>query len=297
MKFSAKSPTGAQFLLAGLLLIPIVASAHTLFLKPNAPKPDPDGRLSVSLMNGTFWSSESAVRQDRLADLTLVDAAGQSSDVDLEPWRVADKAVVVKVSLGDEGTYVLGAATRSSVAQMTAEEFNRYLRFEGLKEQRASREGFGESATAASERYTKFAKAIIQVGPTPTDSFQTSLNHKVEIVPLVNPGLLRVGDTFKARVYLDGKPLAGERVFASPGNAQATTSKDKPLEPLELVSSKDGRIEFKVTEQGLWYVRFIHLERLGDSEYWYSDLLVWLGLQDPRVPYESFWATLTFRVP
>jgi uncharacterized GH25 family protein len=297
MKLSAQSTTGAQLLLAGLLLLPTIASAHTLFLKPNAPQPDPDGRLGISLVNGTFWKSESAVRQDRLTDLTLVDAAGKSSDVDLAPWRVADETVIVEVNLGGEGTYVLGAATRSSVAQMTAKDFNRYLRYEGLKEQRASREGFGESETATSERYTKFAKAIIQVGPTPTDTFKTSLGHKVEIVPLVNPGMLRVGDTFKARIYLDGKPLAGERVFASPGNAQVTTPKDEPLEPLELISSKDGRIEFEVTEQGLWYVRFIRLERLGDSEYWYSDLLVWLGLEDRRVPYESFWATLTFRVP
>jgi hypothetical protein len=253
--------------------------------------------LSVSLINGTFWKSESVIRQDRLADLVLVDPAGRTRDVDLTSWRVVDKAAVVDVNLDQEGTYVIGAAARPSVARLPADDFNRYLRNEGLKDQHAAREDLGESETAVSERYTKFAKVILQAGPAPTDTFQTSLNHKAEIVPLVNPGSLQVGDTFKARAYFDGEPLAGERIFVSPGNAQVPSLQGGPLERLELISAQDGGIEFEVNEPGLWYVRFIRLERLGDSEYWYSDLLAWLGLQDPRVPYESFWATLTFSVP
>jgi hypothetical protein len=279
------------------LLFPGVVSAHTLFLKPETPHPAPDGALSILLMNGTFWESEAVLRQSRLADLRLVDPDSRARKIDLEHWRVADGTSMVDVNLGEEGTYVFGAATKPSLARLPAEEFNRYLHYEGLKDQYLAREALGESQVAVSERYTKFAKAVVQVGQETTGSFRTPLDHKVEIVPLVNPGALRVGDTFKARIYFDGQPLAGERVFVSSGNTKLSVPDEGPLETLQLVSAEDGGIEFDVTEPGSWYVRFIRLERLGDSEYWYSDFLVWLGVQDPRVPYESFWATLTFRIP
>ncbi|WP_319523969.1 DUF4198 domain-containing protein [uncultured Desulfosarcina sp.] len=54
--------------------------------------------------------------------------------------------------------------------------------------------------------YEQYAKAVISVGKVPDDAFSKPVGHKFEIVPLTNPDDLQLGDWFKFKVLLDGKP-------------------------------------------------------------------------------------------
>ena len=63
----------------------------------------------------------------------------------------------------------------------------------------------------------KFAKAMVQIGPSTSDSFRRAVGHQLELVPLMNPFSTRPGTTLKVQVYFDGKPLAGVDVERGDG--------------------------------------------------------------------------------
>ncbi|WP_319407673.1 DUF4198 domain-containing protein [uncultured Desulfosarcina sp.] len=54
--------------------------------------------------------------------------------------------------------------------------------------------------------YEQYAKAVISVGKVSDDAFSKPVGHKFEIIPLTNPDELQLGDWFKFKVLLDGKP-------------------------------------------------------------------------------------------
>jgi uncharacterized GH25 family protein len=181
-------------------------------------------------------------------------------------------------------------------ARIAPDNFNFYLRYEGLDDQARERTQVGEADIGVAERYAKFAKAILQAGDNRTDHFDVILGHPAEIVPLQNPYDLSAGDTFRARILRDGQPLAEELIYATHEGFYELSEEGIYSEAVRVRSDERGEIAFQISSSGRWYVRFIDLQRTGDSEHWYSGLLVALGAEEPRIPYESLWATLTFEV-
>lgn len=55
-------------------------------------------------------------------------------------------------------------------------------------------------------RYAQYAKALINVGKVSADAFSRPVGHRFEIIPLMNPNELQLGDYFKFKVVFDGKP-------------------------------------------------------------------------------------------
>jgi uncharacterized GH25 family protein len=125
------------------------------------------------------------------------------------------------------------------------------------------------------ERYTKWAKAVVDVGDEPGTGgdWAATAGQTLEIVPLDHPNRVRPGESLRLRVLLDSEPLSGARIVGS--RASGPTR--------ELVSSTDERGEAEVTvpAPGRWHVRAIHMIRVE---------------ADPEVSWESYWATLSFEV-
>ena len=283
-----------QCLLSAVLVAAgAVGHAHTLFLIPQGAPGAPE---RVRLVNGTFWKSENVVEARRMTDLRLIGPEGRTTVLDRDRWQPRGAENVLVLQPLQPGSYVMGVATRPWLVRMPAEEFNDYLRHEGLEDDLAARRSRGEEDVAAAERYAKFAKAIVQVGDVVTDAHAARLGHPVEIVPLMHPARLRPGERFRARLLHEGRPLAGMLAFASSERHGAPTPQGLPGDLVTTRSDDAGVIEFEISEPGRWYVRFIHLTRVADAEHWYSPLLVWLGQEQPRIAYESSWATLTFEV-
>ena len=55
-------------------------------------------------------------------------------------------------------------------------------------------------------RYAQYAKALINVGKVSDNAFSRPVGHKFEIIPLMNPNELQLGDWFKFKIMFDGKP-------------------------------------------------------------------------------------------
>jgi uncharacterized GH25 family protein len=278
------------------VFLAVQAGGHTLFIKADSFFVEPGRDVAIPVINGTFETAEARIQPGRMQDARIVGPDGKESAIDDGQWSFSGRVTKLAASFEQPGNHVIGIATRAAIARITPENFNFYLRYEGLDDEDKERQALEETDIAAAERYQKYAKAIIQVGTETTDNFDAVFGYPVEIVPLVNPYELTRGDTFRARILRDGEPLANELIYATHEGHYDMSPEGIFDELVKVRSDENGEIEFALEEAGRWYVRFIDLERTGDQEHWYSGMLVAVGAEEPRIPYRSDWATLTFEI-
>ena len=251
------------------------ASAHDLFFRAKSYVLAPRTEAVVDVLSGTFSTSENAIERDRLADLSLVAPRGRVA-IDPTGWSEREPQSSLRVTTGDAGTYVLGAAIKPRLLSLPGAEFNAYLKEEGLVEALAARTTAGRLAEPSRERYSKYLKAVLQVGSVTDEGYATVLGYAAEIVPEANPYRLKPGDTLAVRCLVDGKPWAGKVVFAG-GRRGATATR---IAQQRLVTDGQGRARVRLTDAGAWYVKFVAMTEVSEAE----------------ANYESKWSTLSFAV-
>jgi uncharacterized GH25 family protein len=164
--------------------------------------------------------------------------------------------------------------------ELTAEEFNEYLRHDGVLDVLEARRSSGMADQPAAERYSKHVKTILQVGETATDTFGHRLAYPIEIVPMANPASLAAGATLEFLVLAEGEPVAKQLVYASYEGYHGHDDTGAHREAATLRTDDQGMAQVELTRSGRWYLRLIRM----------------LPSDDGGVDYESNWATLTFEV-
>lgn len=247
--------------------------AHDLFLKTDSFFLQPNSKYVVKIMNGTFQKSEGAVSFARLNDVSVV-SAGKTAHPKEADFTKDETTAFLNLKTGAAGTYVVGLSTKTREIALTAEEFNEYLKEDGLPDTLEERRKTGELEKNAKERYGKHVKAILQIGKKQTDDYKTILGYPVELVPQQNPYQLKKGDAIEILCLKDGKPLAGQVVLAG------REEKGKIIAAPELRSDRNGIVKLRLDGAGKWFVKFISM----------------MKLDDPDLNYESKWTTLTFEL-
>lgn len=266
--------TARPWLLAGLgLSAASLLLAHDLFLKLDNYFLAPGETVRIAVLNGTFDRSEAAVQPSRLDDLALVSPGGRTR-LGSGAWSTDSTRSWLTVQAGGPGTYLVGASVRPNRIELTGEEFNEYLKEDGILDVLAARTRDHQLERPARERYSKHVKAVFQVGEARTGDFGTVLGYPAEIVPLENPYQLAVGGDLGVRCLVDGRPVAGQIVlWGGEGPTGAIPQRSIRTGP-------DGTARVKLDAPGRWYVKFVHM----------------VSLSEPDLDYQSKWATLTLQV-
>ena len=268
--------SATRSLLVALALV--VASplfAHDMFLRLSQYFLRENTAVTVELLNGTFVLSENSITRDRLLDIAVVSPAGRAA-LDTSGWRATGDTSRFDFRTGAAGTYVLGVSTRPRALSMTGAEFNAYLKDDGIPDELAARGAQGRLDEAATERYHKHVKALVQVGDAPSNAFSTVLGYPAELVPVQNPYALKVGATLELRVLVDGKPTANQLVLYG-----GQTASGGRVAQRNVRSDAAGVARIPIDRTGPYFVKFISMQRLtGDRE----------------ANHESKWASLTFGV-
>ena len=262
------------WLLAGAALaVASVLMAHDLFLKLDRYFLEPNTTARIAVLNGTFDRSEAPVNPNRLADLALVPPGGR---VRLDPtaWSADSTHSWLTIRTGAPGTYVVGASLRPNRIELTGEQFNDYLKEDGILDVLEARTRDHQLEKPARERYSKHVKAVFQVGDDRTNAFGTTLGYPAEIVPLENPYRLVLGGDLGVRCLVDGRPVANQIVLWG-GEGPAGLIAQRSIR-----TGPDGTARVKLDAPGRWYVKFVHM----------------VPVAEPDFDYESKWATLTFQV-
>ncbi len=260
---------------AGLVLTVVtVAAAHDLFIKPTRYFAPENSEVRVRVLNGTFTRSENSIARNRLADASVLTPLRRMS-IDTAEWGVTGDTSTFHIHTRGAGTYVIGASTRPSVIALSADDFNLYLKDDGIPDVLEARKNTGELGKPARERYHKHVKAMVQVGTARSDHYATALGYPAEIVPMENPYAIASGATLRVKTLVDGKPSGNQLVVF--GGVDAG---DKNIEPKSVRSDALGVAAIPLSTPGTWYIKFISMVKVqGDS-----------------VDYESKWASLTFQV-
>ncbi len=256
------------------------AGAHDMFLIVPDHDVPANAEIEVSLYNGTFDKSENTIDRDRMIDVSVVDGSGAVSHPSTNRWADEEATSVVTISTGPAGTLLLGVSTRARMIELSAEDFNEYLRHDGVLDVLEARERDGVLGRAANERYSKHVKTLLRVGGETSDTWKHRLGYPVEFVPLVDPAALGVGDRMEAMALVDGEPLAGQLVYASYAGFHAHGDDGSHQEAVETRSDDEGVVSFEITRSGRWYLRMIHM----------------VPSSEESVDYVSNWATLTFEI-
>ena len=271
---SVRARRGGLIGLALLLTAVTVAAAHDLFLKPTRYFAPEDSEVRVRVLNGTFTRSENSVARNRLADASVLTPVRRIA-LDTAEWSVAGDTSTFHIHTRGAGTYVIGASTRPSVIALSADDFNLYLKEDGIPDVLEARQKAGEMAAPARERYHKHVKALVQVGTARSDHYATALGYPAEIVPMENPYSLAAGSSLRVKTLVDGKPVASQLVLYG-----GVTAAETPIEPKSVRSDAMGVATIPLGTSGTWYIKFINMARVRTDS----------------VDYESKWASLTFQV-
>ena len=265
----------------------------TFFLKANTPN-------TINLFNGTFDKSENVIDRNRILDASLL-GNKQRIKVEDKQWVEKGNTTILNFTTGSEGTWVAGVSTKPRNFAMTAEKFNDYLVHDGIKDMLAQRKEKNTLSEDAVEKYSKHVKAIFQVGDTKSEDWNAILGYPIEFIPLQNPYEKYVGDTIQIKLFRNGKPLTNQLVYADYKSSKKSHSHhhnethsydDKShshekedenhvhTTGQELRTNAKGIISVKLTNEGIWYLRTIHL----------------VNSDEEGLTHESNWATLTFEV-
>ncbi len=252
----------------------VSAGAHDLFFKFDSYFLQPNSKATVRLLNGTFRASEATLARDRMVDVSIVKPSGERVHLPHSSWRDEGTTTLLDFETAVAGTYTIGLSTSSRDVEQKAAQFNDYLAHEGMPDTLTERKKKKELNKDVRRRYSKYIKAIFQVGEARTDSYKTMLGYPVEIVPLRNPYTLKLGDTLEVLCLKDGRPIVNQFVAAG----REDDGREQPA--VNMRSDGKGVARIKLNGTGKWYVKFIHMTTLND----------------PQINYESKWATLTFEI-
>jgi hypothetical protein len=172
------------------------------------------------------------------------------------------------------GLYIVAVETQPKLITLEADQFNEYLVADGLPHiyrLRAKEKSLGQPGR---ERYSKFPKALVQVGDVGAGDASRVIGLTLEIVPLANPSKLKVGETLRVRVLFRGEPLTDANLgWDHPDDGEPPSGTVR--------SDARGEALVPISRSGLMTIRLTHMTRPKSDEF----------------EWESFWTTLTFRVP
>lgn len=259
--------------LLSLMLVSSPAVAHDFWLEPLRFQAAPQSDFPVTLQigHGQFrqrWGNG-------LERILLLKDFGPTGDRDLRgDFHIGGKADIVTRFTGD-GVHALALQTAYAQSELPAIRFNDYLKAEGLATIIAARSRAGATAQSGRERYSRRAKALVQVGASTATNARLAtkaLGMKLEIVADRNPYALGPDRMLPVHVLYKGQRLAGATVMLTSLEFDA-----KPLS--QAVTNAQGQATFRVPPVGEWLLNVLWSEPVRN---------------DPKADFDTTFSSLTF---
>ncbi|HDS15538.1 MAG TPA: DUF4198 domain-containing protein [Proteobacteria bacterium] len=178
-----------------LLIIPVAAAAHTLWINATDFTPELRPRFGAATITffgyGHRYPVADFLEEDHLAKFQLVKGEDKK---DLKPNPGGFLATEIKFK--EAGAYIVSAALKPGYYTMNMENGRPHHHLKPMT---------GLDNVFLSLYYEQYSKALISVGETAGDAFSQVLGDKMEIIPQQNPCHLKPGDILEIKVLLSGK--------------------------------------------------------------------------------------------
>ncbi len=226
-----KNKLGAAVILLGLGLGAGLAAAHEFWLDPVDFAPKVGARVPIVQRNGQDFLGDSYPYERKWAKrFSVHDARGERP---IKAVEGDDPAAEVHVPNAGLAVVVFQRVPDLVVYQSVAHLIES-LEDEGLDDLAVRYRALSPAPRRISERYTRYAKTLLNVGPGDGDDRPVGL--AFEIIVETNPYTANAGTPIAARVLKDGRPVAGVQVKAF--------NRADPQSPRRLRTDADGRVTF-----------------------------------------------------
>jgi len=275
----------------------VTAHAHDTWLVAAKSKAAVGETVRVALCTGeVFPTSDQSVEADRLARHTVAGGGGKSR---IDRWVVEEKELAGYVTVQGPGDLVIAVQTKPKFIELSAAEFEEYLQDERATDALAAWRARADPVphrssdgppSSGREMYTKHAKTFVDVdGPTKIPGYSTSLKmmqYILDLMPQSNPGQWKSGEEVTVQVLFEGRPASGFRVAGGHDGLPPHTY------VVEAVTDTHGMAKFRFPRAGLWFLRTHTIRPIK------PDMAETSGAEaaTPEADWESFWASMTFRV-
>ena len=256
------------------LCAPLLAqTADDFYLMPSKTSAE---RLKVGVHSGySFPQSENTTPIDKLKDVLVF-----SKTLNVEVTNLKDMGTSVEgeAKIAQKGNLVVSACTLPSYLDLPVNDFEKYIRHEGLGHVLdAPAEGGGTPTVLSKpvrERFSQYAKSLL-LNDASNDILQRPIGAALEFIPEKNPAYLRPNERLPVRVLWNGKPAVGLQVEA------AYTAGEFGESRIVGRTDREGRVFVTLGKKGFWRLHTVAMERC----------------RDPRAAdFESSRATLTFEI-
>jgi uncharacterized GH25 family protein len=245
--------------------------AHEFWLMPNKFRVKINELMTLTFYVGEDFTGEMwGKRKERT--LKVTDFIGKKQ-TDLTNLAIQSDSNDIKLSFEKEGTHVLTMQSKNSFIALEAEKFNAYLKDDGIDNIYELRQKNGDLDKPSRELYSRCAKTLIQVGDKMDKTFKKNTGMPLEIIPLQNPYLAKIGDKMTVKVLFEGKSLADKMIVAWNKTATTKTRQQK------LRTDAKGEMSFILDEKGQWMISTVQMIALANN---------------PEANYQSYWGNLTF---
>jgi uncharacterized GH25 family protein len=236
-----------------LILAAAPAAAHDFWIQPQRFQVAPNVDLPVTFQIG---HGEARERYGNNARIVLLGDFFNGQRKDRRAQLRASGPAEFITRFAEAGLHILGLQTSYAYSELPANRFNDYAREEGLAAVLAARKRAGALGTPGRERYSRRAKALIQVGsakPLNQTMATTPIGLKLEIVPDRNPYALDSSRSLPLHVLYKGKRLPSATVKLTSLEAD-----DRPA--ATAVTDEHGRATFRVPAKGNWLLNVVWAE-------------------------------------
>ena len=259
-------------LLAGLMSLP--SSAHEFWLEPSDFQPKVGDVVTVDLVIGTHFDGfSSPYTPDEIAAFGLIDAAGNTAITGRFGDMPAGQFVVAQVGL----SLLYHQTTPSYVTYTKPEKFISFAVEKGFADVAARYQKQTAENFRLVEKYRRFAKSLIMVGPA--SGQDQLLGLEMELVALTNPYKQSVSKEFTVAVYESGAPRPGAQVTVFIRHTPSDVEKKI------IIADERGQVHLSLLPGRHYLFDSVKLQPIKDA--------------DPvkNAEWESLWAALTFAVP
>lgn len=263
-----------KFRLAGLALLAAAtpAVAHDFWIQPQRFQVRPGAPVPITFLVGHGAARERWQNNDRIVQLIEFHNGRR---IDRRPALQSAGSSDLLIRFEGDGVHVVGMQTNHAFSELPAIRFNDYAREEGLVPAIATRRREGKTDAPGRERFSRRAKAIVQVGrPTPANQRLATrpIGLKLEIVPERNPYALGPDRNLPLHVLYNGRRL--------PNATVKLTSLERDERPVAVLrTDRSGRVSARVPQSGNWLLSVVWTEPVKG---------------DPRVDFDTTFSSLTF---
>jgi uncharacterized protein DUF4198 len=273
------------FLIPSLLLLTIFkVSAQDYILLPENFFLHKGDTLKVHLVTANQFLKPDELKYEPAQTAKFVAYAG-SKRADLTSVAKDGASPIISFQAENEGLTEFEMVRRTVTDDVDRDDFLKILDDEGMtKEAEKARNSSKDSFT---EKYTWYLKSLVEVDKKSSKILGKPLNDDLEIILKDNPYKGSYGDDIIAQVNFNGKPLVNANVIlyvkVSTGNVFAQ----------KLSSDKSGFVYFKLSREGIYLLRTLHIEpskeKSADFESWLASYTFAFSSSDD-VPnsYKSF---------